>query len=112
MPPQLRSRYVFTKIVIDDQGKSHLTEREPFRFREFSDNQFYTAKDGDTLFNVAGRFFRPLERAAGFWWAIADFQPDPIVDPTLRLELGRVLIIPSVSVLLNEILGEDQRRRT
>ena len=33
--------------------------------------------------------FAPLPLACGYWWAIADFQPDPILDPTLVLETGR-----------------------
>jgi hypothetical protein len=41
---------------------------------------------------------------------IADFQPDPIVDPTLELELGRRLFIPSLRVLTDVILGEERRR--
>jgi hypothetical protein len=47
-----------------------------------------------------------LPRACGFWWAIADFQPDPILDPTLRLEPGRRLFIPSVRVLIDIILAD------
>ena len=52
----------------------------------------------------------PLPRACGFWWAIADFQPDPIVDPTLLLEPGRRLFVPSLRVLTDVILGEAGRR--
>jgi hypothetical protein len=49
-------------------------------------------------------------RACGFWWAIADFQPDPILDPTLELEPGRQLVIMSLRVLTDVILGEARRR--
>jgi len=52
-----------------------------------------------------------VDRAAcGFWWAIADFQPDPVVDPTLLLEPGRRLFIPSLRVLTDVVLSESQRR--
>jgi hypothetical protein len=51
-----------------------------------------------------------LPRACGFWWAIADFQPDPVVDPTLLLEPGRRLFIPSLRVLTDVVLSESQRR--
>jgi hypothetical protein len=66
--------------------------------------------EGDTLWGLAGLYFAPLPRACGFWWAIADFQPDPVVDPTLGLALGRVLVIPSTRVLSGVILGEARRR--
>ncbi|MCZ2110357.1 MAG: hypothetical protein LC118_12450 [Dehalococcoidia bacterium] len=54
---------------------------------------------GDTLEGLAGRYFAPLPRACGFWWVLADFQPDPIVDPTLELDVGRRLVVPSLRVL-------------
>jgi ribosomal protein S18 acetylase RimI-like enzyme len=65
---------------------------------------------GESLFDLAGRYFAPLPRACGFWWAIADFQQDPIIDPTLELEVGRRLLIPSVRVLTDVILSERRRR--
>ena len=40
----------------------------------------------------------------------ADFQPDPIVDPTLELEVGRRLLVPSLRVLTDVILSEQRRR--
>jgi len=39
-----------------------------------------------------------------------DFQPDPIVDLTLELEVGRRLFVPSVRVLTDVILSEQRRR--
>jgi hypothetical protein len=65
---------------------------------------------GDTLWGLAGRYFAPLNRACGYWWVIADFQPDPIIDPTLGLEEGRVLFIPSRRVLTDVILAQARRR--
>lgn len=96
--------------MLDPEGRRLLTEREPFRFREFPDNWQHRVVEGDTLWGLAGLYFAPLPRACGFWWAIADFQPDPIVDPTLGLELGRVLVIPSTRVLSDVILGGARRR--
>jgi hypothetical protein len=40
---------------------------------------------------------------------IADFQPDPIHDPTLELEPGRVLVIASLRTVLEEIFSESRR---
>jgi hypothetical protein len=41
---------------------------------------------------------------------LADFQPDPIVDPTLELDVGRRLVVPSLRVLTDVILSEQRRR--
>jgi hypothetical protein len=109
MPPRRFSRFMFCAAYLDDDGRLVLTEREPFRFRAFPDNRQHLAGASDTLFTLAGRYFAPLPRAAGLWWVIADFQPDPIHDPTLALELGRVMFVPSVRVLTEEVFSESRR---
>jgi len=105
MGPRARSRYLISTASRDETGRMVLSDREPHRFAEFPDNRSHSVVLGDTLFHLAGRYFAPLSRACGFWWVIADFQPDPIVDPTLELELGRVLVIPSVRTLTDVILS-------
>lgn len=110
MPLQVGSRYSFCLALTDDQGRIFLTEREPYGFVDQLDNRTHLVVSSDTLFALAARYFAPLPRACGFWWAIADFQPDPIVDPTLALDVGRTLWIPSARLLTDVILGEARRR--
>ena len=112
MPPQSGSRLGFCLGVLDDEGRRFLTEREPYRYRVFTDNRIHRVVGGETLFDLAGRYFAPLPRACGFWWAIADFQPDPILDPTLALDEGTTLAIPSTRVLTDVILAEARRRES
>lgn len=109
MPPRRYSRYTFCSAIVDDAGRLGLTEREPFRFQAFPDTRQHLVRQGDTLFSLAGRYFAPLPRPAGLWWVIADFQPEPIVDPTLALKPGRALFIPSVRVVTEEIFAESRR---
>jgi hypothetical protein len=112
MPPRKFSRHTFTLGVKDEEvspGALLLSERQPYIFRSFADNRQHTAKEGETLWTLAARYFSPLPRPSGLWWIIADFQPDPIHDPTLRLELGRVLVIPSVRTITEFILSERRR---
>jgi hypothetical protein len=97
---------------MDAEWRRFLTEREPYRYRVFADSRVHSVVEGETLFELAGRYFAPLPRACGFWWAIADFQPDPILDPTLALEEGSTVIIPSTRVLTDVILSEARRRET
>jgi hypothetical protein len=112
MPPRRLSRFTFSAAVLDDAGRLLLTEREPYRFRALADTRQHVVLQGDTLFTLAGRYFAPLPRPAGLWWVIADFQPEPIHDPTLALDLGRLLFLPSVRVITEEIFAEARRQET
>lgn len=110
MPPRRFSRYTFCSGVLDEAGRLFLTEREPFRYRALPDNRQHVVKEGETLFTLAGRYFASLPRPAGLWWVIADFQPDPIHDPTLALELGRLLVVPSLRTVVEEVFSEKRRQ--
>lgn len=109
MPPRRYSRYTFCVAVQDDAGRLFLTEREPYGFRALPDTRQHVVQEGDTLFSLAGRYFAPLPRPAGLWWILADFQPQPILDPTLALDLGRMLFVPSVRVVTEEVFNEARR---
>ena len=110
MPPRRLSRFMFSAALLDSGERLFLTDREPFRFQSLPGNRQHLVKEGETLFSLAGRYFAPLPRPAGLWWIIADFQPDPIHDPTLALDVGRGLVIPSVRVVTEEILSEQRRQ--
>lgn len=110
MSPHAGSRHAFTTGARDHAEKLYLTEREPYGFAQHPDTRVHIVVQGDSLFELAGRYFAPLPRACGFWWVIADFQPEPIVDPTIRLEPSRELLIPSLRVLTDVILSEQRRR--
>jgi hypothetical protein len=98
----------------DDDGKIYLTEREPFRYQPFPDNRIHTVVEGDTWFNLAGRYFAPLERACGYWWVIADFQPEESfqIDPTISLQNGALIHIPPTRVITALLPTEMMRRQS
>lgn len=108
MPPRRHSRFSFCAAVLEG-NLLFMTEREPFRFRSYSDNRHHIVKEGETLFSLAGHYFAPLPRPSGLWWVIADFQPEPIHDPTLSLDTGRVLTIPSLRTVSEDIFSEKRR---
>lgn len=115
MPPRRFSRHTFTTAsMIDTDGDGSddalmLTEPEPYRFRQFPDNTIHTVKEGDSLFTLAAKYYRKAKRPAGLWWVIADFQPDPIHDPTIKLTKGTKLVIPSFRTVVEEIFAEKRR---
>lgn len=104
------SRYRFSTIHTDGLGRSFLGARPRFGYRDLPDNRAHTVREGDTLHRLAWRYFRPLRRAELLWWIVADFQPEPIHDPTQPLEPGRVLLVPSIRTVQELILTEARRR--
>ena len=111
MPPKINSRHELTTAIDDaNTSKRVLTERVPFRFRDLDDNTHHTVGAGDTLFTIAGQIYDGFtDRSCGLWWVIADFQPDPIIDPTLALEEGRLIVAPSERTVREEILNPKRR---
>ncbi len=112
MPPRLHSRHTYTNGFEDEDGILMLTEREPFSYQQFPDNGEHTVGEGDTLHLIAARYFAAIPGAANLFWVIADFQPDPIHDPTIRLVPGATLVVPSVRTVLETIFSEQRRLET
>lgn len=104
------SRYQYCKEVEDASGDRFLDEREPFRYEAETDNRYHQVRDGDTLWGLAHVYFAGFPSACNLWWVIAEFQPTPIVDPTLRLQPGEVLVIPSARKVRLSVFNADQRR--
>ena len=103
------SRHSFCEGRTDEDGRLFLDDRQPYRFRALDDNTVHVVQGGETIWSIANQHFAPHPRAAGLWWAIADFQPNPIHDPTIQLVEGSVLILPSLRTVLEDVLGEDRR---
>ena len=109
MPPQEWSRYSYCWGIKDVRGRIGLSERERFLYRALDDNRDHLVSSGDTLFNLAERAFPSFPRACGLFWLLADFQPVPILDATIALEVGSTLIIPSERTV-RELVFDEARR--
>jgi len=107
--PRQFSRHTFCRGITDDAGRQLLTAPEPFRFMVLPDNASHIVAEGDTLWTLADRYYHPHPQAAQLWWVIADFQPQPIVDPTVRLAPGTVLLVPSLRTVLERVFNERRR---
>ena len=105
MAPLRWSRHSFVAGVRTVDGQVALADRQRYAYRAWSDNRVHVVVEGETLWALAGRYFAPLPRACGLWWIIADYQPDPIHDPTITLTAGTKLVIPSVRTVTQEIFS-------
>jgi len=63
--PRTASRHSFTLGVVDELARRLLTERVPYSFKEHTDTCVHVVAQGDTLYDLAGRYFAPLPRACG-----------------------------------------------
>lgn len=117
MPPRLYSRHSFVQQV-DDGGESpkvFLTAREKYRYEPREDNIIHQVRGNESLHRLAARYYAALSdppefSAAQLWWVIADYQPQPIHDPTIKLAEGSTLIIPSLRAVQDRILNPQFRR--
>lgn len=105
MPPRRYSRYQYSAGILDEVGDLILTDPDPFPFQQLADTTIHAVETGDTLWGLAHEYFQPLARPSGLYWIIADFQPVPIYDPTIALQAGQTLYIPSVRTVLEQIFS-------
>ena len=103
------SRYLFCSGLTDENGNLYLSDREPFGYVARDDNQFHTVTEGDTLFSLAELYYPSIDRPAKLFFVIADFQPTPIVDASLKLPIGTTLVVPSMRCVVEEIFNEARR---
>lgn len=101
------SRYFATGEETNDEAVQVVAEREPYAYRDRSDNISHVASEGDSWQTIAERYYSSISsRACGLWWVVAEYQPTPIVDPTLQIRKGKVITVPAPIVVINEILPD------
>ena len=107
--PDRFSIYRFCSAIRDAKGALYLTDAPPARFVDLPDNRRHTAVLGDTWADLAARHYGAFPDPELLWPVIADFQPEPVEDPTLALEPGKVIFIPSPRTVTELIFSESRR---
>lgn len=110
MPPGTNSRHLLSIGVsrVTD-GLTYLLDREPFRFVNRSDTRRVMANGGDTWQSLAAQHLRSIDNAEELWWVLADFQPEPVIDPTEAIEAGTIIFVPNEEFILSEIFADARR---
>jgi len=111
MPTLPVSRHTTSLAYYDEEGTPFLGDRSFYSYRALADNIAHLVVEGDTLQNLAYKYYGSLSSdthsAAQLWWVIADFQPEPIHDPTRPLTPGTYLVIPSLQVVQTAIINRQ-----
>lgn len=108
MPPNTYSRHRFS-LVYTRGTRLMLAPRVPFRFREDAGNIFHRAMVGDTWWSIAARYWAAVPYAARLWWVLPDYQRTPVVDPTVGIAPGALVVVPSLRMVTEEILSERRQ---
>jgi hypothetical protein len=101
----ISSRYRLSQVIRKSDGTLYLTERSTLSFANVEGVITHKVIEGDTLENLAERYYQGLVSASSYWWAIADFQPDPIADNTVGLTPGSFVMIPPSNLIQDVLLG-------
>lgn len=100
------SRYVNVEHLADTAGRIYTADRIPFRFTQRDDSILHIAQAGESWWGLAQKYYFEIsDRPSGLWWVICDFQPQPVVDPTLIIQPGSEVVVPSAFTVRNEILA-------
>ena len=118
MPPISKSRYQHSEGVTDTEGRTFLTEPPPIPYVNSIENRVHIVTGGERLQDIANRYFKDFESkegivfpAAALWYIVAQFQPTPIIDPTLRLAAGLRLYIPSKAYVASRVFDKSRRNK-
>lgn len=105
------SPYRYSYELEDEDGNMYTTEMEPYEYENLPDNIPHKCIDGDTWYNIAGKYWSTLPDSGALGRLIADFQPEPVVDPYIKLKPGQIVIVPSLNTLQTRIFNPDRQQR-
>lgn len=95
------------KAYQNELNEVHISLPERVPFVERDDSIIHICKEGEYLPQIALHYYRNrLADPLLAWEVIAQFQEDPIVDASLPLKAGTVLLIPSVEFVQQVALGD------
>jgi hypothetical protein len=105
------SRFTLTVARTDEAGRLYTAPHAPLGApaRETQGTVEHVAVEGDTWFNLAGRYFADHPRGCGLYWVLCDYQDPPVLDPTLRITPGTIVRVPPAATV--RAIFDERRRR-
>jgi nucleoid-associated protein YgaU len=103
------SPYNLAEIVQDSEQRLAFALRNRLLWEDLAGVRAHVVREGDTLWNLALRYYGSSGGQPGdgarLWWVIADFQSEPINDPTVQLTPGEIILIPPLPAIQTVIAG-------
>jgi hypothetical protein len=110
MPMFPWGRYRYCLQTANEDGILRLDEREPFRYKDEPDNRNHRARSGDSWWGLAHMYLQGIPRPCGMWWLLCEFQPTPVIDPTIVIPVNKLIIVPSLRLVRTEVFSNERRR--
>lgn len=98
------SRYNLATIIVEENGLIHWGMRDRLLYQDLNGIVTHTVIEGETLWSIAAKHYGTA--GPELWWVLADFQPEPINDPTIALVAGQTLLIPPLSAVRTALAGD------
>lgn len=96
------SRYGLCEFFKKGAGPVYTGPRPRLFYQDVDGVIPHVCELGDTLWSLAVLYDLVVDGMPA-WWAIGDFQPEPILDATLSLAAGDVLYIPPLDLVHAEL---------
>ncbi len=106
--PSKQSRYFYGSVYELEEGDLISVSPDEVNGLGLDDDIIHEVSGGDTLFAIAGKYFKGFSRPCGLYWVIADYQDRPIKDIMAPLDVGRLIRIPSRRTMSTVILSDER----
>ncbi|MCK4783160.1 MAG: hypothetical protein KAV87_05365 [Desulfobacteraceae bacterium] len=110
MPMFPWGRYRYCVQTENEDGILRLDERESFRYKNEPDNRNHRSRSGDFWWGLAHMYFQGIPRPCGLWWLLCEFQPVPVIDPTIVIPENTLIVVPSLRLVRLEVFSEERRK--
>lgn len=100
------SRYRLADLIATEDEGIEIDLRPRLEYDPGEDDIAHVVTVGDTLHSLAATYFAGMPNPETLWWIIADYQPEPIIDPTISLTPGDIIVIPSRSAVQGALIGQ------
>ena len=96
------------EAYVNDDGEVHLSLPERLPFEERDDTEIHIVQGEETLLDIAAQHYRRTFRnPVDLWQVIAEFQEHTIIDPSVPLDKGMIVLIPSKYYCADIAFGES-----
>jgi len=98
------------EVYQNELGETQLTITERLPSIGYDETITHIVKEGETLFDIAVHYYKDqVDNAADCWEILAECQEEPILDGSVPLRAGQLILVPPRSYIQEIALGSSLR---